>query len=134
MFVDLPATSHMGYSSEVSSSHSHRRREPQGNARTGLSRGILDQVRHDFNKSKREQGGSRFFEMETTLLRNPVAPEIIEQQYPIDLRIPGSKDYSGKTDPEKHINFYYGNMLMMGVSDAVMCRAFNSTLSGRVAD
>ncbi|XP_019150321.1 PREDICTED: uncharacterized protein LOC109147137 [Ipomoea nil] len=55
------------------------------------------------------------------------------QPYLHDLRIPGSKDYDGKMDPKVHVNSYYGNMLMMGVTDAVMCRAFYSTLTGRVA-
>ncbi|XP_031099713.1 uncharacterized protein LOC116003912 [Ipomoea triloba] len=54
--------------------------------------------------------------------------------YPIDLRVPGNKGYSGKIDPEEHVNAYYGNMLMMGVSDAVICRAFYSTLEGRAIE
>lgn len=58
----------------------------------------------------------------------------MDQQYPIDLRVPGNKDYTGRTDPKGHINSHYGNMLMMGVSDAVMCRAFYLTLSGRAAE
>ncbi|XP_019171367.1 PREDICTED: uncharacterized protein LOC109166924 [Ipomoea nil] len=56
------------------------------------------------------------------------------QPYPYDMRIPDNKDYDGWTDPEVHVNSYYGNMLMMGVTDAVMCRAFYFTLSGRAAD
>ncbi|XP_019183630.1 PREDICTED: uncharacterized protein LOC109178449 [Ipomoea nil] len=56
------------------------------------------------------------------------------QPYPLDLRIPGNKEYDGRTDPEVHINTYYGNMLMMGVTDAMMCRAFYSTLSGQAAE
>ncbi|XP_031097005.1 uncharacterized protein LOC116001256 [Ipomoea triloba] len=58
----------------------------------------------------------------------------MDQPYPMDLRVPGSKDYSGRTDPEEHVNSYYGNMLMRGVSNAVMCQAFYSTLSGRAAE
>ncbi|XP_019159667.1 PREDICTED: uncharacterized protein LOC109156267 [Ipomoea nil] len=58
----------------------------------------------------------------------------MQQQYPIDLRIPGAKDYSGKTDPEEHVNSFYRNMIMIGVFDAVICRAFFSTLSGRAAE
>ncbi|XP_019159374.1 PREDICTED: uncharacterized protein LOC109156045 [Ipomoea nil] len=56
------------------------------------------------------------------------------QPYLYDLRIPGNKDYDGRTDPEVHVDSYYRNMLMMGVSDVVMCRALYSTLTGRAAD
>ncbi|XP_019178989.1 PREDICTED: uncharacterized protein LOC109174180 [Ipomoea nil] len=56
------------------------------------------------------------------------------QPYPLDLQVPGNKEYDGRTDPEVHVNTYYGNMLMMGVSDAVMCRAFYSTLTGRATE
>ncbi|XP_019160889.1 PREDICTED: uncharacterized protein LOC109157437 [Ipomoea nil] len=69
-----------------------------------------------------------------SLLRTPFTAEIMAQPYPLDLRIPGNKEYDGRTDPEVHINTYYGNMLMMGVTDAVMCRAFYSTLSGPAVD
>ncbi|XP_019160709.1 PREDICTED: uncharacterized protein LOC109157263 [Ipomoea nil] len=58
----------------------------------------------------------------------------MQQQYPIDLRVPGAREYSGKTDPEEHVNSFYGNMIMLGVSDAVICHAFFSTLSGRAAE
>ncbi|XP_019153598.1 PREDICTED: uncharacterized protein LOC109150061 [Ipomoea nil] len=56
------------------------------------------------------------------------------QPYLLDLQVPGNKGYDGRTDPEVHVNDYYGNMMMMGVSDAVMCMAFYSTLSGRAAE
>ncbi|XP_031131714.1 uncharacterized protein LOC116033101 [Ipomoea triloba] len=58
----------------------------------------------------------------------------MSQPYPIDLRVPGDKDYAGRSDPEQHVNSYYGNMLMMVVSEAVMCRAFYSMLTGRAAE
>ncbi|XP_019190804.1 PREDICTED: uncharacterized protein LOC109185280 [Ipomoea nil] len=69
-----------------------------------------------------------------SLLRTPFTAEIMAQPYQLDLRIPGNKEYDGRTDPEVHVNTYYGNMLMMGMSGAVMCRAFYSTLSGRAAE
>ncbi|XP_019159728.1 PREDICTED: uncharacterized protein LOC109156348 [Ipomoea nil] len=55
------------------------------------------------------------------------------QPYSLDLQVPGNKGYDGRTDPEVHVNTNYGNMMMIGVSDAVMCRAFYSTLAGRAA-
>lgn len=58
----------------------------------------------------------------------------MEQHYPIDQSVPGNKGYSGQTDLDENINSYYRNMLMMGVSDAMVCRVFYSTLTRRAAD
>ncbi|XP_019165099.1 PREDICTED: uncharacterized protein LOC109160926 [Ipomoea nil] len=55
------------------------------------------------------------------------------QPYPLDLKVPGEKSYDGRTDPEVDVNEFYGNMIFKGMSDAVMCRAFYSTLTGRAA-
>ncbi|XP_019159497.1 PREDICTED: uncharacterized protein LOC109156115 [Ipomoea nil] len=46
------------------------------------------------------------------------------QPYPLDLRIPVNKEYDGRTDPEVHVNTYYGNMMMMGVLAAKFMRKF----------
>ncbi|XP_031101985.1 uncharacterized protein LOC116005890 [Ipomoea triloba] len=54
--------------------------------------------------------------------------------YPQDLQIPLAHTYSGRYDPQEHIDMYYGNMLMLGVSDAVICRAFFATLVGKAAE
>lgn len=95
---------------------------------------MLHQVRAEFNKWKKEQAEVGPRGMESNLLRTSLIQDIMDQPYPMDLRVPGSKDYSGRTDPKEHVNSYYENLLMMGVSDAMMCRAFYSTLSGRAAE
>ncbi|XP_019178869.1 PREDICTED: uncharacterized protein LOC109174032 [Ipomoea nil] len=113
-----------------------RRRRARDKAPTAEqldAQGQLNEVRQEFSRWKREHATGPS-EATTPLLRTPFMSEIMLQLYPYDLCISGSKDYDGRTDPEVHVNSYYGNMLMMGVSDAVMCRAFYSTLSGRPAD
>lgn len=71
---------------------------------------------------------------EAQLLVNPFVESIMSVEYPTDLRLPNIKAYLGKTDLESHVNIYYGSMIMMGLSDAVICRAFFSTLGGRTAE
>ncbi|XP_031099680.1 uncharacterized protein LOC116003880 [Ipomoea triloba] len=44
------------------------------------------------------------------------------------------RTYIGQSDPQEHIDMYYSNMLMLGVNDAVICRAFFATLAGKAAD
>ncbi|XP_031120299.1 uncharacterized protein LOC116023437 [Ipomoea triloba] len=129
--MSISTTSH---SSETSSSYVKPKKDRHAGTSRGLARGVLDQVRAEFNKWKKEQAEADPEGMESNLFRAPFTQDIMDQPYPMDLRVPGSKDYSGRTDPEEHINTYHGNMLMMGVSDAVMCRAFYSTLTGRAAE
>ncbi|XP_031096907.1 uncharacterized protein LOC116001157 [Ipomoea triloba] len=129
--MSISATSH---SSETSSSHTKPKKDRHAGSSRGLARGVLDQVRAEFNKWKKEQAEVDPRGMESNLHRALFVQDIMDQPYPMDLRVLGSKDYSRRTDPEEHVNSYYGNMLMMGVSDAVMCRAFYSTLSGRAAE
>ncbi|XP_019157952.1 PREDICTED: uncharacterized protein LOC109154675 [Ipomoea nil] len=106
-----------------------RRPLQQGDGRVQVEASVRD----EFRTWKREHG-SRSSATTSPLLKTPFTQEIINQPYPHDLRVPGSKDYDGRTDPEMHVNLYYSNMLMMGVTDVVMCRAFYSTLSGRAAE
>ncbi|XP_019176264.1 PREDICTED: uncharacterized protein LOC109171648 [Ipomoea nil] len=120
---------------EVSSCRSRRmaRRAADREDPRNEAKGLSQQVREEFSKWRREHG-HRSSEPEAPLLRNPFTADVMSLPYPHDLRIPGNKGYDGKTDPEAHINSYYGNMLMMGVTDVVMCRVFYSTLTGRAAD
>lgn len=81
-----------------------------------------------------KRAGSPAKQCRPTVIGYPFTDEVMNHHYPIDLRVPGNKGYNGKTDPKEHINSYYGNMLMIGVSDAVICRAFYATLKGRAAE
>ncbi|XP_019188797.1 PREDICTED: uncharacterized protein LOC109183037 [Ipomoea nil] len=95
---------------------------------------MLNELRAEFTRWQNEHAVRPPTDHSASLLRTLFTAEIIAQPYPLDLRIPRNKEYDGRTDPEVHVNTYYGNMLMMGVSDAVMCRAFYSTLTGRAAE
>ncbi|XP_019199713.1 PREDICTED: uncharacterized protein LOC109193304 [Ipomoea nil] len=94
---------------------------------------MLNELRAEFTRWQNEHAVRPPTDHTASLLRTPFTAEIMAQPYPRDLRISRNKEYDGRTDPEVHVNTYYGNMLMMGVSDAVMCRAFYSTLTGRAA-
>ncbi|XP_019196380.1 PREDICTED: uncharacterized protein LOC109190366 [Ipomoea nil] len=137
--VDSPmrAASQVG-SSGHTGSQAHRRRrarEPAHTVEQDETRGMLNQLRAEFTRWQNEHALKPSSDHTASLLQTPFTVEIMAQPYPLDLRIPGNKEYDGRTDLKVHINTYYGNMLMMGVSDdAVMYRAFYSTLSGRAAE
>ncbi|XP_019171105.1 PREDICTED: uncharacterized protein LOC109166645 [Ipomoea nil] len=136
--VDSPmrAASQEG-SSGHSGSKSHRRRRAREPAQTAVqdeTRGLLNELRAEFTRWKNEHVVRPPTDHSASLLRTPFTVEIKAQPYPLDLRILGNKEYDGRTDSEVHVNTYYGNMMMMGVADVVMCRAFYSTLSGRAAE
>ncbi|XP_019189151.1 PREDICTED: uncharacterized protein LOC109183480 [Ipomoea nil] len=95
---------------------------------------MLNDLHAEFTRWQNEHALRPPSDHTASLLRTPFTAEIMAQPYPLDLRIPGNKEYDGRTDPEVHINTYYGNMLMMDVTDAVMCRAFYSTLSDWAAE
>ncbi|XP_043710285.1 uncharacterized protein LOC122659212 [Telopea speciosissima] len=46
--------------------------------------------------------------------------------------MPTIEQYGGMTDPEDHLESFKSVMLFQGASDAIMCRAFPSTLKGSV--
>ncbi|XP_031116551.1 uncharacterized protein LOC116020211 [Ipomoea triloba] len=68
------------------------------------------------------------------LITTPFTDDVMSLHYPQDLRIPMMRTYIGRSDPQEHIDMYYGNMLMLGVTDAVICRAFFATLAGKAAE
>ncbi|XP_019182045.1 PREDICTED: uncharacterized protein LOC109177190 [Ipomoea nil] len=70
----------------------------------------------------------------TPLFSTPFTDDVMNTHYSQDLRIPMMRTYIGRSDPQEHIDMYYGNMLMLGVSDAVICRAFFARLAGKAAE
>ncbi|XP_019160760.1 PREDICTED: uncharacterized protein LOC109157315 [Ipomoea nil] len=122
--VDSPmqAASQSG-SSGHSGPQAHRRRRAREPARTveqDETRGMLNDLRAEFTRWQNEHASRPPPDHTASLLRTPFTVEIMAQPYPLDLRIPGNKEYDGQTDPEVHISTYYGNMFMMGVTDAVI--------------
>ncbi|XP_019200227.1 PREDICTED: uncharacterized protein LOC109193846 [Ipomoea nil] len=64
----------------------------------------------------------------------PFSPSIMDVPLPRDFRLPAIKPYMGTTDPRVHMTRYKAAMVMIGAGDAVMCRAFLSTLDGAAQD
>ena len=48
---------------------------------------------------------------------------------PTGFKAPEIEKYNGKKDPAEHVDRYNVAMLLYGVSDAMYCRAFASTLT-----
>ena len=62
--------------------------------------------------------------------RNPYSREIMAAPLPDKFKMPILKHYDGTTDPSDHLERYTSWMYLHGVSDAIVCRAFDSTLEG----
>ncbi|XP_019160777.1 PREDICTED: uncharacterized protein LOC109157333 [Ipomoea nil] len=53
---------------------------------------------------------------------------------PKDFHFPTIKPYTGSADPGDHLNRYEAVMMMIGVNNTIMCRAFCATLDGQSQD
>ncbi|KAK3008616.1 hypothetical protein RJ639_014358 [Escallonia herrerae] len=58
----------------------------------------------------------------------PLSKGIEKAKLPPNFRMPQCDLYDGSGDPGKHVYQFQTNMLLLQVSDAVMCRAFPTTL------
>ncbi|XP_031106481.1 uncharacterized protein LOC116011101 [Ipomoea triloba] len=62
------------------------------------------------------------------------SPSIMDAPLPRDFRLPTIKAYTGTSDPRVHMTRYKAAMVMTGVGNAIMCRAFLSTLDETAQD
>ncbi|RRT46691.1 hypothetical protein B296_00031772 [Ensete ventricosum] len=83
----------------------------------------LDEVQKEVLKSREEveessKGGA------------PFTPEIQSKPLPATFRLPALEPYNGSGDPTEHIATFRAQIALYDTSEALMCRAFPTTLRG----
>ncbi|RWV84966.1 hypothetical protein GW17_00053283 [Ensete ventricosum] len=83
----------------------------------------LDEVQKEVLKSREEVG-------ESSKGGSPFTPEIQSKPLPATFRLPALEPYDGSGDPMEHIATFRAQMALYDTSEALMCRAFPTTLRG----
>ncbi|RWW63129.1 hypothetical protein BHE74_00029715 [Ensete ventricosum] len=83
----------------------------------------LDEVQKKVFKSRGEVG-------ESSKGGSPFTTEIQAKPLPTTFRIPTLEPYDGSGNPTEHIAAFHAQMALYDTSDALMCRAFPTTLRG----
>ncbi|RWW28307.1 hypothetical protein GW17_00007226 [Ensete ventricosum] len=83
----------------------------------------LDEVQKEVLRSKDETG-------ESSKGGSPFTPEIQSKPLPTTFRLPALEPYDGSGDPMEHIATFRSQMALYDISEALMCRAFPTTLRG----
>ena len=60
----------------------------------------------------------------------PFSQMIMQELIPPNFKLPQFESYEGTLDPIDHLEAFRTMMLLHGVPDAILCRAFLSTLKG----
>ncbi|KAJ8485745.1 hypothetical protein OPV22_018230 [Ensete ventricosum] len=83
----------------------------------------LDEVQKEVLRSKDETG-------ESSKGGSPFSPEIQSKPLPTTFRLIALEPYDGSGDPMEHVATFRSQMVIYDTSEALMCRAFPTTLRG----
>ncbi|RRT52393.1 hypothetical protein B296_00050486 [Ensete ventricosum] len=86
----------------------------------GLTNQRIDDVRRTI--------GTKDEHSEGPLRGSPFVQEIQDAPIPLHFRLPILEAYDGSSDPTEHVVAFHTQMTLYGTSDAIMCRAFPTTL------
>ena len=62
----------------------------------------------------------------------PFSQMIMQEPIPLNFKLPQFESYDGTSDPVDHLEAFQTMMLLHGMPDAILYRAFPSTLKGVV--
>ncbi|RWW06101.1 hypothetical protein GW17_00030591 [Ensete ventricosum] len=88
------------------------------------------QVHQRLDEVQKEVLKSRWKMEESSKDGSPFTPEIQGKPLSATFRLPILEPYDGSGDPTEHITAFYAHMVLYDTSDALMCRAFPTTLRG----
>ncbi|KAK3024085.1 hypothetical protein RJ639_044187 [Escallonia herrerae] len=94
----------------------HRKRTPESRSQERDSWKVVPRYRSPEQSRPRDESGY------------PLSKAIEKAKLPPNFRMPQCDLYGGTGDPGEHVYQFQTNMLLLQVSDAVMCRAFPTTL------
>ncbi|KAK3037261.1 hypothetical protein RJ639_029673 [Escallonia herrerae] len=94
----------------------HRKRTPESHSQERDSWKVVPRYRSPERSRPRDESGY------------PSSKAIEKAKLPPNFRMPQCDLYDGTRDPGEHVYQFQTNMLLLQVSDAVMCRAFPTTL------
>ncbi|KAK3016189.1 hypothetical protein RJ639_007029 [Escallonia herrerae] len=94
----------------------HRKRAPQSRSRERDSWKVVSRYHSPERSPPRDDSGY------------PLSEAIQKAKLPPNFRMPQCDLHDGTGDPGEHVYQFETNMLLLQVSDAVMCRAFPTTL------
>ncbi|KAK3008112.1 hypothetical protein RJ639_014374 [Escallonia herrerae] len=94
----------------------HRKRTPESRSQERDSWKVVPRYHSPERSRPRDESGY------------PLSKAIKKAKLPLNFRMPQCDLYDGTGDPGEHVYQFQTNMLLLQVSDAVMCRAFPTTL------